>query len=164
MGVNSIWVIFKAIGLDEISHGENVERKEQQAPEGVLWVSKNRGRGEEGLLAVRLRLPWASERGEDSMADRKAEGREVRSWWKQLCPALLRGQVEIWKVSVGFCIITVVCWVPSTPKNLLWASPPNSVFSDWHIGSVNSATVGIFTPWKLANPINWFSFSWGAGG
>ena len=57
MGVNSIWVTVKAMGLDEISHGENVERKEQQATEGVLRVSNNRGREEEELLAVRLRLP-----------------------------------------------------------------------------------------------------------
>ena len=57
MGVNSLWVTVKAMGLDEISHGENVERKEQQAAEGVLRVSNNRGREEEELLAVRLRLP-----------------------------------------------------------------------------------------------------------
>lgn len=41
-------VIFKAMGLDEIIQGENVERKKQQAPEGMLQVSNNRGRGEGG--------------------------------------------------------------------------------------------------------------------
>lgn len=38
MGVNSILVIFQAMGLDEMPQGGNVERNEQQAPK-ECWVS-----------------------------------------------------------------------------------------------------------------------------
>lgn len=48
MGVNSILVIFKGMGLDEIPQGENIERNEQQAPIGVLSVSNNIGIGRAG--------------------------------------------------------------------------------------------------------------------
>lgn len=56
MRVNSILVIFKAMRLDEITLGGNVERKKQQALERVLRISNNRGRGENEELAVTLRL------------------------------------------------------------------------------------------------------------
>lgn len=68
-------MVFKAVGLDVITQGGNVERKEQQAPEGVLEMSSDRGGGEEAALADRLTLAWVRGRGEDSMADLEPEGR-----------------------------------------------------------------------------------------
>lgn len=34
-----------------------------------------------------------------------------------------------------------------------WASLPNSMLTDHHVGSLKSDTVGLFTPQKSANPI-----------